>query len=172
MICMAGTSTQAISTGSGCPSASVRAANVTVVNNDLDSSRSCTITANICNTGSCASSEPTSATTTISKLTITLNDGPVQLAYSESSSSTINYLPTHQVFNVDSYVRIAEFSSLLQANSEDNRMFRMGLSGVNYNQTWVYSSKKQYIEARPWLLSSISLSILKPTTLSYLLIPV
>ena len=96
----------------------------------------------------------------------------MQLAYSESSSSTINYMPTHQVFNVDSYVRIAEFSSLLQANSEDNRMFRMGLSGVNYNQTWVYSSKKQYIEARPWLLSSISLSILKPTTLSYLLIPV
>jgi hypothetical protein len=34
--------------------------------------------------------------------------------------------------------------------------------GPNYFKFWTYSTRKAFIEARPWLLAVVSASLLKP----------
>lgn len=114
-----------------------------------------------------SSSCPAAATTPSSSqgsFTITLDDGAVQfLIDGSTTTNSISYLPEFDQFSVTSQILLADNTEDFETDSTDPRIYLYEVSSPNYNRMWVHSSSRQYIEARPWLLSLLSLTILKPT---------
>jgi hypothetical protein len=59
-------------------------------------------------------------------------------------------------------MRLLKNQKSFELEKLDPRLYIYEVFGIGYSKTWVHSSLKQYIEVRPWLLSVLSLSILKP----------
>ena len=114
-----------------------------------------------------SSSCPVAATTPSSSqgsFTITLDDGAVQfLIDGSTTTNSISYLPEFDQFSVTSQILLADNTEDFETDSTDPRIYLYEVSSPNYNRMWVHSSSRQYIEARPWLLSLLSLTILRPT---------
>jgi hypothetical protein len=110
---------------------------------------------------------------TIPALAITLNDGPIVLTIKDSATTTTkSYLPTFDDFAITSSIKLTENKNDFSTDSYDPRIYIYEIVSPDYKKMWVHSSKMQYIEARPWLLSLLSVSILKPKYLRGTLIHV
>ena len=105
----------------------------------------------------------TASTSSQGDFTITQNDGPIQFLIDQSAtSSSLTFNPFS-----DSFAKTSQF--VLQRNNEDfssdetdPRIYIYSVISPEYERLWVHSGLAQYIQARPWLLSIFSLSILKP----------
>jgi hypothetical protein len=93
-----------------------------------------------------------------------LKDGPIQFINKESIfTEKVFYYSDYDMFNSASRKQLQAVRSDFEHDSSDPRLYIYEVYGIGYSKTWVHSSLKQYIEARPWLLAMLSLSILKPS---------
>ena len=94
---------------------------------------------------------------------ILLKDGPVQFTIDGSKPITnVSFYNSKDSFNFASQKVLEQNKENFGSEPLDPRIYIYEIIGPNYSKTWVHSSMKQYIEARPWLLSILSLSILRP----------
>ena len=95
--------------------------------------------------------------------TLTQNDGPVQFLIDGSTTGVTNtFNPTFDTFAITSQILLTDNKNDFSTNTNDPRMYLYEVVSPGYSRMWVHSSLKQYIEARPWLLTLLSLSILQP----------
>jgi hypothetical protein len=114
-----------------------------------------------------ASSCPSSGTTVTSSqgdFTVTLDDGPIQfLIDGSSTSASSTYIPTLDTFAITSQKTLTDNKEDFSTEPQDPRIYLYEVISPGYSKMWTHSSLKQYIEARPWLISFLSLNLLKPT---------
>jgi hypothetical protein len=95
--------------------------------------------------------------------TITQDDGPVQILIDGSTTTASStYLPTFDTFAITSQILLTENKNDFSTETNDPRMYLYETISPGYTRMWVHSSLRQYVEARPWLLSMFSLSLLQP----------
>jgi hypothetical protein len=112
---------------------------------------------------SCPSSG-TSATSDQGNFTVTLDDGPIQfLIDGSSTSASSTYIPTLDTFAITSQKTLTDNKEDFNTEPQDPRIYLYEVISPGYSKMWTHSSLKQYIEARPWLISFLSLNLLKPT---------
>ena len=96
--------------------------------------------------------------------TITLDDGPVQfLIDGSTTTASLTYTPTYDQFAITSQITLTENKNDFSSYTSDPRIYLYPTVSPGYARMWVHSSLKQYIEARPWIIEILSLSILSPT---------
>jgi hypothetical protein len=103
--------------------------------------------------------------------TIQLDDGPVQFMIDGSTTNaSITYAPTFDTFTVSSQLQIGVNKADFESEPGEPRLYIYEVVSPGYAKMWAHSSLKQYIQVRPWLLSILSLSLLKPAKERYTLI--
>ena len=91
-------------------------------------------------------------------------DGPVVFNIQDSSTTAhITFLPDTDTFTVSSLNILQQNKEDSETEPSDSRLYIYEVVGPNYSKVWVHSSLKQYIEARPWFVSILSMSLLSPT---------
>ena len=96
--------------------------------------------------------------------TIKLDDGPVQfLIDGSTTTASLTYTPTYDQFAITSQITLTENKNDFSSYTSDPRIYLYPTVSPGYARMWVHSSLKQYIEARPWIIEILSLSILSPT---------
>jgi hypothetical protein len=96
--------------------------------------------------------------------TISLDDGPISLLMSDGdTTSTHSFLPTFDDFAITSLNILTDNNNDFSSAQYDPRIYLYEIVSPDYKRMWVHSQKKQFIEARPWLLSILSMGILKPS---------
>ncbi|CAI2386021.1 unnamed protein product [Moneuplotes crassus] len=153
-----------------CPDQATRDAGIS--STFIDTSSYCHSELYVCSNSS--SSCPISGTTASSNqgdFKLTLNDGPVQFIIDASSAkSTSTYLPKFDTFAVTSQNQLRENKESFSGDQKDPRMYIYELSSPSFSQTWIHLFLKQYLQARVWLISILSLNFLTPSTYRYTLI--
>lgn len=128
----------------------------------IDTTVTCVVDMWVCadsTSGSC----PTAGTAGQGSFTIVQDDGPIQFLVDQSTTTVSNtYNPTFDTFTITSQILIGENKVDFSTNVNDPRMYIYEIISPEYKKMWVHSSLAQYIEARSWLLSLLSLSILQP----------
>ena len=113
-----------------------------------------------------ASSCPSSGTTLSSgqgNFDITLDDGAIQFLIDGSSTGQASsYFPKFDTIAATSLWQLAQNKIDFSGEPEDPRLYLYEVFSPGYAKMWVHSSLKQYIQARPWLLSLLSLNLLRP----------
>jgi hypothetical protein len=131
----------------------------------IDTSSYCTSELYVCSDS--ASSCPSSGATVTSSqgdFTVTLDDGPIQFLIDGSSTSAYStYIPTLDTFAITSQKTLTDNKEDFNTEPQDPRIYLYEVISPGYSKMWTHSSLKQYIEARPWLISFLSLNLLKPT---------
>ena len=159
--CVAGATVNTVD--SGWPSTSTRNSGYT--GTYVDTSSYCTSTLYVWSNS--ASSCPTSGTAVSSgqgSFTITLDDGPVQfLIDGSTTTASLTYTPTYDQFAITSQILLSNAKIDFSSYTSDPRIYLYPTVSPGYSRMWVHSSLRQYIEARPWLLEILSLSVLSPT---------
>jgi len=94
---------------------------------------------------------------------LTLNDGPIQFSIRDAPIlQSERYSQQYDSFSVSSQKILLKNKINFSSEPSDPRIYIYEVVSPDYSKTWVHSSSRQYIEARPWLLSMLSVSILKP----------
>jgi hypothetical protein len=94
---------------------------------------------------------------------ITLNDGPIQFTIRDSQYfESKSFYPKDDTFSISSQKLLLTNKEDFSSEPNDPRIYIYEVVGPGYSKTWVHSSSFSYIEARPWLLSMLSLSVLRP----------
>ena len=159
--CVAGATVNTVD--SGWPSTSTRNSGFT--GTYVDTTSYCTSTLYVWSNS--ASSCPASGTTVSSgqgSFTITLDDGPVQfLIDGSTTTASLTYTPTYDQFAITSQILLTDNKNDFSSYPSDPRIYLYPTVSPGYARMWVHSSLRQYIEARPWLLEILSLSVLSPT---------
>ncbi|CAI2364557.1 unnamed protein product [Moneuplotes crassus] len=94
---------------------------------------------------------------------ITLNDGPVQILIDGSTiENSVSYNPTLDTFAVSSQNQLRTNKEEFSKEDKDPKIFIYELVSPGYSQTWLHSFLKQYLQARPWVISLVSLNFLSP----------
>ena len=130
----------------------------------VDTSTYCQSVLYVCSSlaASCPSSG-TAATSGQGSFKITLDDGPVQFIIDGSTTgSSVAYNPTFDSFAITSQVKLSSEKTDFSTYPNDPRIYLYEVISPNYKRMWVHSSLKQYIQARPWLISMLSFNILTP----------
>ena len=113
-----------------------------------------------------ASSCPSSGTPLSSgqgNFDITLNDGAIQFLIDGSSTGQYSsYFPRFDTIAATSLWQLDQNKIDFSGQPEDPRLYLYEVFSPGYAKMWVHSSLKQYIQARPWLLSLLSLNLLRP----------
>ena len=121
-----------------------------------------------------ASSCPASGTAVSSgqgSFKITLDDGPVQfLINGSTTTASLTYTPTYDQYAITSQILLTSKKNDFSSYPSDPRIYLYPTVSPGYARMWIHSSLKQYIQARPWLLTILSLSVLQPTFYRYTLI--
>lgn len=161
--CAAGAAINNVDTGT-CPTQAQRDAGIT--GTYIDTSTTCIGTMYVCadsTSGTCPASG-TAVGAGQGSFTITQDDGPIQFLIDGSSTGVSKtFLPTFDNYAITSQVILSDNNADFTSNSNDPRMYLYETVSPGYRRMWVHSSLGQYIEARPWLLSLLSLSILQPS---------
>ena len=148
---------------SGWPSSSKRDSGFT--GTYVDTTSYCVSTLFVCS--NTAVSWPASGAAVLSgqgSFKITLDDGPVQFLIDRSTTTaSLTYTPTYDQFAITSQILLNDNKNDFGSYSSDPRIYMYPIVSPGYERMWVHSSLKQYIQARPWLLSVLSLGVLKPT---------
>lgn len=157
---MAGSVTNINSTG--CPE---NGGDQNLLQNQLITSHYCTSAGYVCSDSSKYCPDITSpAEKDQGDFKITLNDGPVEFSIKDSSTDQgVSFYPKVDSFSIASREVLRENQKSFSEEPSDPRIYIYEVIGPGYSKTWVHSSLKQYIEARPWLLSMLSMSILRPS---------
>ena len=166
--CVAGATVNTVDTN--CPSSSTRDAGFT--GTFIDTSVYCKSVLYVWSnsTSSCPASG-TAVTSGQGSFTITLNDGPVQfLIDGSTTTASVTYTPTYDQYSITSQIQLIKNKAGFSSYPSDPIIFLYSTISPGYERMWLHSSLRQYIEARPWLLSIFSLSILQPNYLRYTLI--
>ena len=147
---------------SDCPTETERALGITAT--VVDPVTWCTSVLYVCsdNAGSC----PASGTTPIpgqTSITITLNDGPVNFQIDGSKTTqNVAYGPDKDTLAVTSQNDIRTNAEDFSNAPKESRIYIYEVVGPFYQRMWVHSSLRQYLEIRPWLISLLSVTLLKP----------
>ena len=105
----------------------------------------------------------TAATSNQGDFTITQNDGPIQFLIDESvTTSSLTFNPFSDSFAKTSQYVLDQDNNDFSSDETDPRIYIYSIVSPGYERLWVHSGLAQYLQARPWLLSIFSLSILKP----------
>ncbi|CAI2372474.1 unnamed protein product [Moneuplotes crassus] len=166
--CVAGQTINTVDTS--CPNQATRdeGINSTII----DTSTYCQSELYVCSNSS--SSCPSSGTPISSgqgNFKLSLDDGPIQfLIDSSPTPASSTYAPKFDTFAVTSQNRLLENREEFSGNPKDPRMYIYEIMSPNLAQTWVHIFLKQYLQARVWLISILSLNFLTPTTFKYSLI--
>ena len=130
----------------------------------VDTSSYCQSILYVCSNS--ASSWPSSGTSVSSgqgSFAITLDDGPVQFLIDGSTTTASSaYNPTFDSFSITSQILLTKQKKDFSSYPNDPRIYLYEVISPGYKRMWVHSSLKQYIQARPWLISMLSLNILNP----------
>ena len=166
--CVAGATVNTIDTN--CPSSLTRDAGFT--GTFIDTSTYCKSVLYIwSNSASSCPASGAAATSGQGSFTITLDDGPVQFLIDGSTiTASVTYTPTYDQFSITSQIQLTKNKADFSSYPSDPRIYLYSTISPKYERMWLHSSLKQYIEARPWLLSILSLSVLQPSYLRYPLI--
>jgi len=146
-----------------CPTDEERAAGVS--GTFVNTATYCESTLFVCSdaAGAC----PASATAVAAgqgSFTITLDDGPVQfLIDGSTTTASSTYIPTLDTFAISSQIKLTENKDDYSTEPEDPRIYLYEVVSPGYAKMWSHSSLKQYIEARPWFISLLSVNLLRPT---------
>lgn len=166
--CVAGATVNTVD--SGCPSTATRNSGFT--GTYVDASSYCQSTLYVCSNS--AASCPASGTAVSAgqgSFTITLDDGPVQfLIDGSTTTASLTYTPTYDQFAITSQITLTDNKNDFSSYVADPRIYLYPTVSPGYARMWVHSSLNQYIQARPWLLEVLSLSVLSPTYYRYALI--
>ena len=166
--CAAGQTVNSIDTS--CPDQTTRAAGIT--STFIDTSTYCESDLFVCSDSS--SSCPAAGTAIGSNqgdFSITLDDGPVQFTIDSSPTpSSSTYLPKFDTFAVTSQNKLRENAQDFSGDKNDPRMYIYELSSPSFSHTWIHLFLKQYLQARVWLISILSLNFLTPNAHKYSLI--
>ena len=156
--CVAGTTVNTVDTN--CPSAAVRTAGITATT--VDTTTYCLTELYVCNSAVC----PASGAAIVAgkgNFLITLDDGPVQFLIDGSSTgASINYLPDTDTFSVTSQNLLRENNADYTDDTNSPRMYVYEVSSPGYAHPWIHLFHKQYLQARPWLMSILSFNFLSP----------
>ena len=164
--CIAGATINTVD--SGWPTTSTR--NTGFTGTYVNASSYCTSTLYVWSNS--ASSCPASGTAVSSgqgSFTITLDDGPVQFLIDGSTTTTsLTYTPTYDQFAITSQILLTDNKKDFSSYTSDARIYLYLTVSPNYSRMWVHSSLKQFIQARPWLLSFLSLGVPLQSTIEIL----
>lgn len=58
--------------------------------------------------------------------------------------------------------RLRELNASLASDPKKIKMYIYDIVSPNYQHVWLHANKRQYIEARPWMLSLVSAYVLRP----------
>ena len=159
--CIAGATVNTVD--SNWPSQATR--NAGISGTYVDTSTYCQSILYVCS--SLAASCPSSGTAVTSgqgSFTITLDDGPVQFLIDGSTTgSSVTYNPTFDSFSITSQIKLSSEKTDFSTYPNDPRIYLYEIISPQYKRMWVHSSLRQYIEARPWMISLLSLNILTPS---------
>ena len=98
-----------------------------------------------------------------SVLNIKLADGPVVLNIQDSPPTEhVTFFPATDTFANSSLNVLQKNKKDFSEESSDSRLYIYDVIGPGYSKVWAHSSLKQYIEARPWFVSILSMSLLSP----------
>ena len=159
--CVAGATVNSVDSAS-CPNRATRDAGITATY--IDASTYCTSELYVCSdsAGSCPASG-TGVTAGQGSFTISLDDGPVQvLVDGSTTTASASFIPTFDTFSVTSQQVLKENKDDFSTEPEDPRIYLYETVSPGYTKMWTHSSLKQYIQARPWLISLLSLNLLRP----------
>ena len=168
--CIAAASLSATATDTNCPTQTTRDAGIT--GTYIDTTTYCKSITYVCDdtAGAC----PVAGTAVAGgqgDFTITQDDGPVEFSIQGSSTgSSATYNPTFDTFAITSQILLTENKADFTTEPNDPRIYLYEVISPGYARMWAHSSLRQYIEARPWLLSMLSLSLLQPRYLRHTLI--
>ena len=131
----------------------------------VDTSSYCQSILYVCSNS--ASSCPASGTAISAgqgSFTITIDDGPFQfLIDGSTTASSSTYNPTFDSFAITSQIKLSSYKTDFSSYPYDPRIYLYEIVSPGYKRMWVHSSLEQYIQARPWLISLLSMNILTPT---------
>jgi hypothetical protein len=166
--CVAGATVNTADTA--CPTQTTRDAGITATT--IDTSSYCQSSLYVCSDTSAACPASGAAISAgQGDFTIQLDDGPVQfLIDGSTTTASITYAPTLDTFAVSSQFQIGVNKVDFESSPDDTRIYLYEVVSPGYAKMWAHSSLKQYIQVRPWLLSILSLSLLKPVYERYPLI--
>ena len=148
---------------SNCPTQTTRDAGIS--GTFINTATYCSSELYVCSdsAGSCPASG-TAAAAGQGSFTITLDDGPVQLLIDGSSLTQSSwYGPTLDTMTISSQIKLSENKDDFSTEPQDPRIYLYEVVSPGYAKMWTHSSLKQYIEARPWLISLLSVNLLRPT---------
>ena len=159
--CIAGTTVNTVD--SNWPSQSTR--NSGISGTYVDTTTYCQSILYVCsNSAASCPSSGTAVSAGQGSFTITLDDGPVQfLIDGSTTTSSSTYNPTFDSFAITSQILLSSYKSDFSSYPKDPRIYLYQVISPGYKRMWVHSSLEQYIQARPWLISMLSLNILTPT---------
>jgi len=168
--CAAGAAINA-NNGASCPTQSAR--DIGISGTYIDTTSTCVVDMWVCadsTSGSCPAAG-TAVGAGQGSFTIVQDDGPIQFLVDQSTTTVSNtFNPTFDTFAITSQILLGENKVDFSTNVNDPRMYLYEVMSPGYKRMWAHSSLIQYIEARPWLLSLLSLSILQPNYLRSTLI--
>jgi len=79
-----------------------------------------------------------------------------------TTTASASFIPTLDTFSVTSQQVLKENKDDFSTEPEDPRIYLYETVSPGYTKMWTHSSLKQYIQARPWLISLLSLNLLRP----------
>ena len=166
--CIAGATVNTVDTN--CPNQATRDAGIS--GTYIDTTTYCKSELYVCsNSAASCPASGTAVSTGQGSFTITQDDGPIEFLISGSTTtSAVSYMPTFDTFTITSQILLTENKNDFSTQTNDPRMYLYEVISPGYKRMWVHSPLRQYVEARPWLLSMLSLSILKPVYYRHTLI--
>ena len=160
--CVAGQTINSVDTS--CPDEETREAGIT--STFIDTSTYCQSDLYVCsNTSTSCPTPVTPPSASQGDFQLTLDDGPIQFLIDSSATPVSStFAPKFDTFAVTSQNKLRENKEEFSADSEDSRMYFYEIVSPNLAEIWIHIFLKEYLEARVWLISVLSLNFLTPTT--------
>lgn len=169
-ICMASQEVSLYSASSGCPDEAERQKPNKIINQQVEATASCTISALLCNVEEDSNQCSSAYESLVEQEIVTeVIDGFIEVVHKIDDEriwnyENINYRNIYPTFNVESYMNLYAMNETLMANPGLDYMFIYEVMGPQVEDIWVYITRKSYLEARVWPLTAVSLSLIRPLT--------
>ncbi|CAI2361318.1 unnamed protein product [Moneuplotes crassus] len=159
--CIAGATVHTSDTS--CPTQAQREQGITATT--IDTTSYCLSELYVCsNLSTSCPASGTVATSAQGDFSLTLDDGPIQFVIDSSpTTASVTYAPTLDTLSVTSQNQLRTHKEAFSRDSKSTKMFVYEISSPNFAHTWIHLFSKQYLQARVWLISILSMNLLKPT---------
>ena len=176
-ICLAGDQVNDLDQTAGCPTDEDLAEDLPIIHGELDLTSECTVQVAVCGGELTCPTTTEDFSDTAMNLVISLQDGPVQVCLNSVELSTLKaeqrnpkfksfgFIRSILNFNIFSRKVFSDLDDAVSASPDSDIFSIFKVSDPSYYGYWIYSTRKSYIFARPWLLSILSASLLKPEIL-------